>query len=380
MPNYLNLIDALKAKPELFWGLLALIVSVIVLLLLSYYVLSSRKKTEQPGEKRDELATEAEERASLPQDIEEIRHLNSQAWLQRLRNGLSKTRDSLRSHFETLLNSKANLDADTLDSIHEILYRSDIGVRTTEKLISHVNKTLKESSVLTWEQIRDILSQEAEKILSITPNTATAAENEPLVILVVGVNGVGKTTTIGKLAAHFLAENHSVMLCAADTYRAAAIDQLKIWGDRLGVKVIAHQEGSDPAAVAFDAIKAAKARGTQILLIDTAGRLHNKQYLMDELGKIKRVISREIPNAPHETFLVIDATTGQNAFLQVRAFKEVVNLSGICVTKLDGTAKGGVIIGLSDEFQVPIRYIGVGEKAADLRQFNAKEFVDSMLS
>jgi fused signal recognition particle receptor len=202
----------------------------------------------------------------------------------------------------------------------------------------------------------------------------------PFVILVVGVNGVGKTTSIGKLAAHYVAEGKSVMLCAGDTFRAAAIEQLQVWGERIGVPVIKHQQGADPASVAFDAVKAAKARGVDVLLIDTAGRLHNKTELMDELAKVKRVITKEMPAAPHETWLVIDATTGQNAVQQVKAFGELVQLSGLVVTKLDGTAKGGVIIGIKQKFKLPIRYIGVGEKAKDLKEFSARDFAESLFA
>jgi fused signal recognition particle receptor len=198
------------------------------------------------------------------------------------------------------------------------------------------------------------------------------------VILVVGVNGVGKTTTIGKLSAHFLADDKKVLLAAADTFRAAAIEQLSVWGERLGVDVVKHKQGADPAAVAYDGVKAAMARGTDVLMIDTAGRLHAKQELMEELGKINRIIGRDLPGAPHETWLVIDATTGQNAMQQVKAFSQVVKLSGLVVTKLDGTAKGGVLLSIAEQFKLPIRYVGVGESAADLRPFNPTDFADSL--
>jgi fused signal recognition particle receptor len=191
--------------------------------------------------------------------------------------------------------------------------------------------------------------------------------------------GVGKTTTIGKLSARFISEGKTVLLAAADTFRAAAIDQLQTWGQRLGIDVISHQAGSDPAAVAFDAVKAAQARGHDVLIIDTAGRLHNKKELMDELGKINRVIGKDLPGSPHETWLVIDATTGQNANMQVAAFREVVKISGLIITKLDGTAKGGVVVGIADQHQIPIRFIGVGEKASDLRQFSAREFAETLI-
>ena len=242
-----------------------------------------------------------------------------------------------------------------------------------------VKKVSDKAQEANWHEIRDILQDETESILSLRSSKANEASPQGLqVILIVGVNGVGKTTTIGKIAAHYLAKDQKVMLCAGDTFRAAAIEQLKVWGERLKLQVIAHKEGSDPGAVAFDAVKAAKARGVDILLIDTAGRLHNKANLMDELAKVKKVVGKDLAGAPHETYLVLDATTGQNAFQQVRAFKEIVDVSGLCITKLDGTAKGGVIIGIANEFDIPIRYIGVGEKASDLREFDPKAFAKSL--
>jgi fused signal recognition particle receptor len=231
----------------------------------------------------------------------------------------------------------------------------------------------------SWELVASRLKEKASVIMDEAQKVSLRKpEKGPWVILVVGVNGVGKTTSIGKLAAHFLASDKKVLLAAADTFRAAAIEQLSVWGERLGVDVIKHQAGSDPAAVAYDAVKAAMARDTDVLLIDTAGRLHAKAELMAELGKINRIIGRDLPGAPHETWLVVDATTGQNAVQQVKAFKEVVDLTGIIVTKLDGTAKGGVLIGITDQFGIPIRYIGVGEKAADLRLFQSGEYVESL--
>ncbi len=311
-------------------------------------------------------------------DIEEIQKLDQASWLLKLREGLGKTRQALLINLQNLFQGNT-LSEELLNSLHETLYRSDISAKAVDRLIHHLKDTLKATQEKnpSWDFVKTHLSEEIERILDI-PNVSINAS--PKIILIVGVNGVGKTTTIGKLAAHYLAENKSVLICAADTYRAAAIDQLQIWGQRLGVKVIAHQEGSDPAAVAFDSVKAAVSRKSDILLIDTAGRLHNKKHLMDELAKITRVIKKEIPDAPHETLLVIDATTGQNAFMQVRAFQELTKLTGICLTKLDGTAKGGVVIGLAEEFRIPIKYIGVGEKSSDLRSFQAKDFVKSLFS
>lgn len=316
-------------------------------------------------------------------EVDELKNIDQKVWLKKLRFGLSKSRYSIRESLSSLFNSN-KIDEKVLEGLHETLYRSDIGAKTVDLLVERVRLHIKENKDIDWEKIRAVLEKETETILeevSSQPNSNNIkdqAPKGPKVILVVGVNGVGKTTTIGKIAAHFLAEGKKVMLCAADTYRAAAIDQLKIWGNRLDIKVVAHKEGADPGAVAFDGVKAAKTRNVDVLLIDTAGRLHNKTDLMNELVKIKKVLGKDLAGAPHETFLVLDATTGQNAFQQVHAFKKIVAITGLCVTKLDGTAKGGALIGVANEFSIPIRYIGVGEKASDLRQFKAKEFAQSI--
>lgn len=326
--------------------------------------------------------------AETPSDVEEIKALASEGWLRRLSSGLSKSRGAISDRLSKLLTGKVTLDDDLLEDIHEVLYRADIGVKTADDLIEHVRKSLSAQEVSDSGAIKSSIKSRMVELLnhplsetnSATNGAATSSSNEgPKVILIVGVNGVGKTTSIGKLAAHYLAQEKSVLLCAADTFRAAAIDQLKVWADRLQIDIVAHQPGSDPAAVAYDGVKAALSRNADILLIDTAGRLHNKAELMDELGKIKRVIRRDLPEAPHETWIVVDATTGQNASQQVKAFKEVVELSGIIVTKLDGTAKGGAVVGISHSNQLPIKYIGVGEKASDLRSFKAEDFVDQLM-
>ena len=313
-----------------------------------------------------------------PDLVDEIKNQSNSSWLSRLKLGLSKTRSHFEDGLSKLLVGSTKIDSDTLESLHEILFRSDLGVKTTHKLVERVSQSLKgnqldidELKQSLYEHSKNILDENNQKPLTLPPRG-------PRVILIVGVNGVGKTTTIGKLAAKFISEDQNVILCAGDTFRAAAIDQLKIWGDRLGVKVIAHQQGSDPAAVAYDGVKAAVSRKADTLIIDTAGRLHNKKGLMNELSKIRKVIGKDLPEAPHETWLVVDATTGQNAFQQVKAFDEVAQLTGIIVTKLDGTAKGGVLIGISDQFKHPIRFIGVGEKASDLRQFDSQEFLKSL--
>jgi fused signal recognition particle receptor len=312
-------------------------------------------------------------------EVDEVIRTDSAKWRERLTLGLSKTRNALRANLQSVFGLKTKIDASMLESLHEVLYRADIGVATADKLVDHVRKTVSRDEATSWETVAVRLKEQASSIMDESQKIPLKKpERGPWVILIVGVNGVGKTTTIGKLAAHFLASDKKVLLAAADTFRAAAIEQLSVWGERLGVEVIKHQAASDPAAVAYDAVKAAMARDMDVLLIDTAGRLHAKAELMAELGKINRIIGRDLPGAPHETWLVVDATTGQNAVQQVKAFKDVVDLSGIIVTKLDGTAKGGVLIGITDQFGIPIRYIGVGEKAADLRTFNASEYVESL--
>ena len=300
-------------------------------------------------------------------------------WLTKLRDGLAKTRNGLEKSLAGLFSSGRKLDEDTLDRLHESLYRADIGVKTVDKLIDHLRRELGKEDSADWTKVASCLREQAKAIL----NTAVSPLNfntvgSPTVILIVGVNGVGKTTSIGKLAAHYLEENKKVLLGAGDTYRAAATEQLAAWGERVGASVVKHQQGSDPAAVAYDTVKAAIARRADIALIDTAGRLHSKNELMQELSKIKRVIGRDLPGAPHEVWLVIDATTGQNAIQQVSAFQEIAAITGIVVTKLDGTAKGGVVLAIADQFKLPIRYIGVGEQTGDLKPFDPSEYAASL--
>lgn len=320
-------------------------------------------------------------KTSVTNEVDEILQDDTQSWLLRLRAGLSKTRTQLKENLGRLFSGNSVIDDKTLEQVHEVLYRSDMGVETADQLVAVLKRRFGGSSEApSWSTIAGALQEAIEEAMATSEPPLNEPAEGPLVILVVGVNGVGKTTSIGKLAARFLAQGKSVLLAAGDTYRAAAIEQLQVWGDRLAVPVIKNQQGSDPASVAFDAVKAAKARGVDVLLIDTAGRLHNKQELMDELAKMKKVIHRELPGAPHETWLVIDATTGQNAVLQVKAFSELIQLSGLIVTKLDGTAKGGVIIGIRRRFQLPIRYIGIGEKASDLKEFSLQEFTSSLFA
>lgn len=292
----------------------------------------------------------------------------------RLKKGLAKTRETLTNKIEKLIIGYADIDDDLLDDLEEALIMSDVGVKTTEKLMADVRKGIKKKEINTPEDLKPFLAEKISEILSTGSDETRIAAAGPTVLLVIGVNGVGKTTTIGKLAAYYKEQGKSVMLAAADTFRAAAIDQLQIWGDRTGVPVIRHEEGSDPAAVAFDAVKAARARNIDVLIIDTAGRLHTKSNLMEELKKINRVVQREIAEAPHETLLVLDATTGQNAISQADLFQKTAAITGIVLTKLDGTAKGGVIIGLKAELSMPVKWVGVGEGIDDLRPFNAQEF------
>jgi fused signal recognition particle receptor len=305
--------------------------------------------------------------------------LDDSGWLIRLRTGLSKTRATWFENLSSLFSGKDQIDAQTLEKLHEILYRADVGVKAADKLVDRVKSALADRKDVHLNDVLAILREEILSIFRGSERKMHAPEAGPTVILIAGVNGVGKTTTIGKLAAHFVAQEKKVILCAADTFRAAAIDQLKVWGERTGSPVIAHQQGSDPAAVAYDAVRAAVARDVDILLIDTAGRLHNKDDLMAELAKVKRVIGKDLPGAPHETWLVVDATTGQNANLQVKAFTEIADVTGLVVTKLDGTAKGGVVIGIVEQHQLPIFFIGVGEKVNDLRNFQASDFASSLL-
>ena len=298
----------------------------------------------------------------------------------RLKKGLAKTRETFTNKIEKLIIGYADIDDDLLDELEETLIMSDVGVKTTERLMADVRKGIKKKEIHTPEDLKPFLAETISEILLTGSDETRIALSPPTVLLVIGVNGVGKTTTIGKLAAYYKEQGESVMLAAADTFRAAAIDQLQIWGDRTGVPVIRHEEGSDPAAVAFDAVKAARARGIDVLIIDTAGRLHTKSNLMEELKKINRVIQREIPEAPHETLLVLDATTGQNAISQADLFQKAAAITGIVLTKLDGTAKGGVVIGLKSELAMPVKWIGVGEGVDDLRPFVAEDFARALFA
>ncbi len=302
-----------------------------------------------------------------------------------LDKGLEKTKTNVFSRISKAIAGKSKVDDIVLDDLEEILVTSDVGVDTTLKIIERIEERVARDKYLGTSELNTILREEVAALLAEQDNDQYAGydfkiKKPPHVILVVGVNGVGKTTTIGKLAYHFKAAGKKVVLGAADTFRAAAIDQLKIWAERVDVPIVAQKMGSDPASVAFDTCKSAVASGADIVIIDTAGRLHNKVNLMNELTKIKKVMSKIIPDAPHEVLLILDASTGQNAIEQAKQFTSATEVSALALTKLDGTAKGGVVIGISDQFKVPVKYIGLGEKMNQLQVFNRKEFVDSLFS
>ncbi len=300
-------------------------------------------------------------------------------FFERLKDGLQKTRKNFTERIEVLVGMSTEIDDDFLDELEMILLSADVGAKTTEKLIEAVRQAARKKEIKGTGDVVPFLKKYLTQMLT-EEGQRTRISGTPTVILVVGVNGVGKTTTIGKLANYFHLLNYKVMIAAADTFRAAASEQLEIWGKRAGCDVIKHAEGADPAAVVFDAMKAAIARKADILFIDTAGRLHNKANLMNELEKIHRVIKREIPEAPHETFLVLDATTGQNAITQAKVFTETANVTGVVLTKLDGTAKGGVVIAIREELGLPVKWIGVGEGIMDFRPFEPEKFVDALFN
>ena len=295
----------------------------------------------------------------------------------RLKEGLNKTRNSIMGGVDTVLGAFTKIDEDLFEELEEVLIMADLGVETTMSVIEALRKRVKREAITDPAAIKDLLADEISSIL-LDGCEGEYEIKKPCVMLVIGVNGVGKTTTIGKLAHIYKEKDDSVLLAAADTFRAAAIDQLEIWGQRGGIDVIKHEENSDPAAVVFDAVNAAKARKTDLLICDTAGRLHNKKNLMDELKKIFKVIEREYPEANKEVYLVLDATTGQNAMQQAKIFKEVADITGIVLTKLDGTAKGGIVVAIKNELKIPVRYIGVGEGIEDLQKFNAESFAKAL--
>ena len=302
-----------------------------------------------------------------------------------LNQGLSKTKESFFGKLAKAIAGKTSVDADVLDNLEEVLISGDVGVNTTLKIIKRIEERVAKDKYINASELNNVLKQEVANLL--TENNATdstsfeiPADKRPYVIMVVGVNGVGKTTTIGKLAHQFKKAGYNVVLGASDTFRAAAVEQLTIWSQRVGVDIVSQGMNADPASVAFDTLSSAKAKNADVVIIDTAGRLHNKINLMNELTKIKMVMKKVIPDAPHDVLLVLDASTGQNAIEQCRQFTAATAVTSLALTKLDGTAKGGVVIGISDEFKIPVKYIGVGEKMDDLQVFNRTEFVDSLFS
>ena len=301
-------------------------------------------------------------------------------FFEKLKKGLSKTHQGFVEKIDRLFLGKKTIDQDLLDELEGLLYEADLGVKTSSQLIEGVRQGLKRGELQDPDKVRDFIKQEILRILRSgeKPLSINFTQAKPFVFMIVGVNGVGKTTTIGKIAHQFSSQGKKVLIGAADTFRAAAVEQLEIWANRVGADFIKQSKGSDPSAVAFDSVHAAKARDIDLVFIDTAGRLHTKVNLMEELKKLKRIVSRECPGAPHEILLVLDATTGQNAISQAKLFNEAIDVTGIALTKLDGTAKGGIIVGITEEMKIPIRYIGLGEGIDDLKEFNAEEFVQAL--
>ncbi len=304
---------------------------------------------------------------------------------EKLDTGLSKTKDSIFSKLAKTVVGKSKVDDEVLDDLEEVLITSDVGVDTTLRIIERIEDRVSKDKYLGADQLNSILREEIAALLEENNSSDNAGyslpeEKKPYVMMIVGVNGVGKTTTIGKLAHQFKNAGKSVMLGASDTFRAAAVDQLKIWAGRVDVPIVEQGMNADPASVAFDTLQSAKSKGSDVVLIDTAGRLHNKSHLMEELTKIKRVMDKVVPGAPHEVLLVLDGSTGQNAFEQAKQFTLATEITSLALTKLDGSAKGGVVIGISDQFKIPVRFIGVGEGMEDLQVFDRKEFVDSLFN
>lgn len=297
-----------------------------------------------------------------------------------LTEGLKKTHDNFSVKIDEMIGRRTKIDEELFSKLEEILLGSDVGVKTSQKLLKFLYDDISHSGKQDIRLLKQFLKQELIRIFTADEAPHVTGAESPRVILVVGINGVGKTTTIGKLAKKFRGKGEKVLLACADTFRAGAVNQLKIWAERVGAHTLSQNEGADPAAVAYDAVKAAAARGIDVVIVDTAGRLHTKVNLMEEMKKIKRVVGKAKEGAPHEIYLVVDATTGQNALAQAREFHEALGLTGLILTKLDGTAKGGIVVGIRDELRIPVHYIGIGERIDDLRDFNAKEFVDALLS
>lgn len=337
--------------------------------------------------KRKKDASDSSSILGLDLSIEELKEREKAAERElgaRLSNAIAKTRNSIDSRLDSIFSGRKKIDEELLEELEAVLISTDIGVRTTMQILEAVRREASRDALADINALKDVIKSELLRILrsagehGVASETSVDPEIRPYVLMVVGVNGVGKTTTIGKLAQRIKAEGNEVMICAADTFRAAASDQLEIWAERAGVPIIGQKQGTDPAAVLFDALQAAKSRGADVLIVDTAGRLHNKANLMAELEKMKRVAGREVPGAPHETLLVIDAVTGQNGLEQARQFTKAANVTGIVLTKLDGTAKGGIAVAIAGELGLPIRYVGIGESADDLLVFDPEVYVNGL--
>lgn len=299
-------------------------------------------------------------------------------FFEKLKTGLNKTKQSINEKINDVFSNFRKVDEEFLEELEEILIMSDIGIETSTKIIDQLRERMKKEKIEDEEEVKKVLREEMQDILNIE-NKGLQLNTKPSIILVIGVNGVGKTTSIGKIANRLAKDGKKVVVAAADTFRAAAVEQLEIWANRAGAEIIKREEGVDPASVVYDAMKKVKEENADILIVDTAGRLHNKKYLMDELNKIQKVINKEMPEADKEVLLVIDGTTGQNAIPQVKAFKQEANITGLILTKLDGTAKGGAVLGIVEENKIPVKFIGVGEKIDDMEVFNAEEFVKAII-
>ena len=335
---------------------------------------------ENVNETKETMVVEEESETIQTETIEEyVEPPKKKSFFGKLMDGLNKTRKGITDQIDNLLNNYGEIDDDLFEELEEILIMADVGMNTTMKIIDALREELVVRKIKDASLVKDVLHDVLESFLTEDYDSELKIDPTPAIILVIGVNGAGKTTSIGKMAHRFKSEGKTVLMAAADTFRAAAIDQLKVWGDRVDVNVISHSEGSDPAAVIFDGIQAAKARNVDVLICDTAGRLHNKKNLMNELAKIFKVIEREYPEAVREVLLVLDATTGQNAIQQAKLFKETADITGIVLTKLDGTAKGGVVLAVNDELSIPVKMIGVGEGMQDLQSFDPKNFVKALM-
>lgn len=337
------------------------------------------RQTEANDDMPGDIETDAEQ-VIAPVDNAETLNLKKPSLFEKLKKGLTKTRQNITEKIDTLVKSTKKLDEDFYEELEEILIQADVGVNTSLELVANIKAAVKKQKINEAFEVTRLIKEEIARILDTSAIPLNNSVDKPTIILVVGVNGAGKTTSIAKMAYRFKNDHKKVLLAAGDTFRAAAIDQLQVWADRVGVELIKHQEGSDPGAVVFDSINAARARKADILIIDTAGRLQNKTNLMKEIGKVRKVIDQEMPGAPHEVLLVLDATTGQNAISQAKIFEEATGVTGIILTKLDGTAKGGIVLAVAKELNIPVKLVGVGEGMEDLRDFSARDFADALFA